>query len=101
MTVGVIWERLATKLSVVCRQEVLPAGTQAEVGWRCLRVAGSMPFTVVGVLASLTGPVAAAGAGAFAASTFDTDYLFFREAEFQAATAALRRVGHSVEGVLP
>ena len=85
----------------MCRQELAPAGTQAEVGWRCLRVAGAMPFTPVGVLASLTGPVAAAGLGVFAVSTFDTDYLFVKEAEFRAAVAASRGVGHTVEGVMP
>ncbi len=93
--------RTPEELSVVCRQETVPAGTQAEAGWRCLRVAGAMPFTLVGVLASLTGPVAAAGVGVFVVSTFDTDYLFFKEAEFRAAVAALRGAGHSVEGVLP
>ena len=92
--------RTVEEMSVVCRQEMVPSGTQAEVGWRCLRVAGAMPFTLVGLLASLTGPVAAAGVGVFAVSTFDTDYLFVKEAEFQTAVAALRRAGHSVEGVL-
>lgn len=93
--------RTVGELSVVCRQQMVPSGTQAEVGWRCLRVAGAMPFTLVGVLASLTGPVAAAGVGIFVVSTFDTDYLFVKEAEFQAAVAALRGAGHSVEGELP
>jgi hypothetical protein len=93
--------RTGDELSVVCRQELVPAGIQAEVGWRCLRVAGAAPFTLVGVLASLTGPVASASVGVFAVSTFDTDYLFVKEAEFQTAVAALRRAGHSVEGVLP
>ena len=93
--------RTVEELSVVCRQELVPDGTQAEVGWRCLRVAGAMPFTLVGVLASLTGPVASAGVGIFVVSTFDTDYLFVKDAEFQAAVAALRGAGHSVEGVQP
>ena len=91
--------RTVEELSVVCRQEMVPSGTLAEVGWRCLRVAGAMPFTLVGVLASLTRPVAAAGVGVFVVSTFDTDYLFVKEAEVQVAVAALRRAGHLVEGV--
>jgi hypothetical protein len=91
--------RTVEELSVVCRQELVPAGTQAEVGWRCLRVAGAMPFTLVGVLASLTRPVAAAGVGVFAVSTFDTDYLFVKQAECATAVAALRRAGHLVEGL--
>jgi hypothetical protein len=93
--------RTADKLSVVCRQELVPVGTHFEHGWRCLRVAGAMPFTLIGVLASLTRPVADAGAGVFAVSMFDTEYLFIKDAEFQTAVAALRRAGHSVEGVLP
>src|SRR5947209_8800741 len=91
--------RTVDELSVVCRQEAVPSGTLAEVGWRCLRVAGAMPFTLTGVLASLTGPVAAAGVGVFVVSTFDTDYLFVKEAEFATAVVALRRAGHLVEGV--
>jgi hypothetical protein len=93
--------RTDEELSIVCRQEMVPTGIHCEVDWRCLRVAGTMPFTLVGVLASLTKPVAAAGVGVFAVSTFDTDYLFFMEAEFQKAVAALRGAGHSVEGVQP
>jgi nitrilase len=93
--------RSVEELSVLCRQEMVPTGMHAEVDWRCLRVAGSMPFTLVGVLASLTNPVAAAGVGVLAVSTFDTDYLFFKDADFQTAAAALRIAGHSVEGVLP
>ena len=90
--------RTGDELSVVCRQEAVPSGTHAEAGWRCLRVAGAMPFTLVGVLASLTTPVARAGVGVFAISTFDTDYLMVKEAQFPVAVAALRAAGHSVEG---
>lgn len=89
--------RTPDELSVVCRQEAVPAGVVCEKGWRCLRVAGPMPFTLVGVLASLTTPVARAGVGVFAFSTFDTDYLLAKEAEFRKAVAALRAAGHLVE----
>ena len=91
--------RTADELSVVCRQEAVPDGAVSEKDWRCLRVAGAMPFTLVGVLASLTTPVAKAGVGVFAFSTFDTDYLLVKEAEFPKAVAALRAVGHVVEPV--
>lgn len=90
--------RTGDELSVVCRQEAVPTGTHAEGGWCCLRVAGAMPFTVVGVLASLTAPIAKAGVGVFAFSTFDTDYLLVKEADFPVAVDALRAAGHGVEG---
>ncbi len=89
--------RTADELSVVCRQETVPEGVVCERDWLCLRVGGSMPFSVVGVLASLTTPVAQAGIGVFAFSTFVTDYLLVKEEDFPKAVAALRAVGHVVE----
>jgi GNAT superfamily N-acetyltransferase len=88
--------RTADELSVVCRQEVVPAGVVCEQGWRCLRIAGAMPFTLVGVLASLTVPLAKQGIGLFAFSTFDTDYLLVKSDEVQKAISALRAAGHLV-----
>ena len=89
--------RTGDELSVVCAEPAVPEGVMSEKGWRCLRVAGSMPFTLVGVLAALTVPVAKAGIGVFAFSTFDTDYLLVKAAEFDRAVAALRGAGHGVE----
>ena len=91
--------RTADELSIVCSQDVVPEGIVCERGWRCLRVAGSMPFTCVGVLASLTTAVAKAGVGVFAFSTFDTDYLLVKADDLQKAIAALREAGHDVEQV--
>jgi nitrilase len=89
--------RTADEVSVVCREALVPEGTHGEGGWRCLRVAGAMPFTLVGVLAALTTPVARAGVGVFAFSTFDTDYLLVKVERFAEAVAALRAAGHRVE----
>lgn len=90
--------RTADELSVVCRQELVPEGVVNEAGWKCLRVAGAMPFTLVGVLAALTAPVARAGVGVFAFSTFDTDYLLVKAGDMRRVVAALRAAGHTVEG---
>jgi hypothetical protein len=83
------------ELSIVCRQEV-PDGVRCERPWRCLRVAGTLDFGLVGVLASLLVPLAAAGVSVFVTSTFDTDYLLVKDEDFERAAEALRRVGHSV-----
>jgi hypothetical protein len=88
--------KTADELSIVCDQGAVPENVTCERGWRCLRVAGAMPFSMVGVLASLTAPVAEAGIGVFALSTFDTDYLLVKEDNFAAALDALRRGGHEV-----
>jgi hypothetical protein len=88
--------RTADELSIVCSQKAVPDEVQCERSWRCLRVAGTLPFTAVGVLASLTAPVANAGIGLFAVSTYDTDYLLVKEQDWAAAVDALRLAGHVV-----
>jgi hypothetical protein len=89
--------RTAEELSVVCSEAIVPDGVQCERGWRCLRVAGNIDFSMVGVLSSLAVPLAEAGVGVFAISTFDTDYLMLKEKDRAKALTALRQAGHRVE----
>jgi hypothetical protein len=85
----------------VCRQDAVPKGVNCERDWRCLRVAGTIPFSAGGILASLTASLAEVGISLFAVSTFDTDYLLVKEKDFEAALNALRRQGHVVENNSP
>ena len=89
--------RTADELSVVCPQNLVPDGVRCERGWRCLRVAGTMDFTMIGVVASLVAPLAKAGISVFVVSTFDTDYLLVKECDQERALAALRAAGHQVK----
>ena len=57
-----------------------------------------MDFSVVGVLASMTAPLAEAKVGIFAISTFDTDYLLVKEEDLGRAIEALQAYGHVVSG---
>ncbi|HSL01710.1 MAG TPA: ACT domain-containing protein [Rubrobacteraceae bacterium] len=97
-TVGEIFSvtRTPDELSVVCPEEVVPPGTTSEGGWRALEVEGTLDFSLVGVLASLTVPLAEGGISMFAISTYRTDYLLVREAALDLAVAALRERGHRV-----
>jgi GNAT superfamily N-acetyltransferase len=88
--------RTREELSVVCPEDAVPGGVECRRGWRCLRVAGRLDFSLVGVLASLLAPVAEAGVSVVALSTFDTDYFLVPEADLAAAAEALRGRGHRV-----
>jgi len=88
--------RTAEELSIVCREELAPPAARRENGWRCLRLRGPVVFSLVGVVASLTVPLAAAGVSVFVLSTFDTDYLLVKEAQLERAAAALASAGHRV-----
>lgn len=99
MTASSIYSIVQTldELSVICREEVVPDSVHCERGWRCVRVAGAMPFNLTGVLASITLPLAQAGISVFAFSTFDTDYLLVKSESWQAAQAAWQQAGHSLQ----
>ena len=88
--------RTAEELSIVCLQSLVPYGIHCERDWRCFKLAGPIPFTTVGVLASLVQPLAEVRISVFAVSTFDTDYLLVKAADLQWAIDAWRRCGHNV-----
>jgi hypothetical protein len=89
--------RTRDELSVVCSQGSVPDGVRCERDWRCLRVAGTLDFSLVGILASLLVPLAESGISVFATSTFDTDYLLVRQGDFARALGALQSAGYAVQ----
>jgi hypothetical protein len=88
--------RTRDELSIVCSSDNVPEHIQCEWNWRCLRVAGLLDFSMVGVIASLTSTLATANISLFVCSTFDTDYLFVRQGDLEAAVASLKDAGHTV-----
>jgi len=88
--------RTHDELSIVCLAGQVPLDARAERGWRMLRVSGPLDFALTGVMASLAGPLAAAGVSLFAIATFDTDYLLVRATQWDVALTALGAAGHRV-----
>jgi len=88
--------RTSDELSVVCPQAQVPAGVRCEKGWRGLKVEGPLDFGLVGILASIAAPLAAAGISIFALGTFDTDYLLIKEEQYERAIATLAASGHTI-----
>lgn len=89
--------RTAEELSVVSPQNGVPPGIQKQQGWRALKVEGPLDFSLTGVLASLTEPLAQEGISVFAISTYDTDYLLVKEKQLEGAIQRLREEGYEVE----
>ena len=88
--------RTSDELSIVAEESSVPAGTLSETGWRVLKVQGPFELSEVGVLASLTSPLAAARISVFVVSAFDTDYLLVTQEQLASAIATLNRAGHSI-----
>ncbi len=81
------------ELSIVCEESSMPQTLSAARGWCVWKVAGPMDLSTVGVLASITGPLAQAGISLFAISTFETEYLLVQEENAGMAEEVLRRAG--------
>jgi hypothetical protein len=88
--------RTREELSVVCPEDRVPEGERCDTGWRCLMIQGPLDFSMIGVMASLSMPLAEAGIPMFPISTFDTDYLLIKGEDFERGILALAGAGHSV-----
>ena len=90
--------RTEDELSIVAPQNLVESIGQRHdlkierdfVAWR---IVGTLDFSLVGVLAKLTGALADAGVPVFVISTFDTDMLLVRAADADAAANALQVCG--------
>jgi hypothetical protein len=88
--------RTTDELSIVCPEAAVPADVAHEPGWRALKVAGPLDFALVGILASIAGPLAQAGIPIFAVSTYDTDYVLVKNEYTEKAIRAVSDAGHTV-----
>ena len=96
---GHFWSvtRSDAELSVVCRQDDVPATASAERGWCALELAGPLDFSLTGVVSALVAPLAEAEVPIFVLSTFETDYVLVREHDLERSVEALNAAGHEVE----
>ena len=90
--------RTPDELSIVCSEASVPPTARAQRGWRALEVQGPLDFSLTGVLAALTAPLAQARISIFALSTYDTDYLLVPGEDLARACATLTAAGHTVAG---
>ena len=85
------------ELSLVCETERTPARTLArEDGWRALRIAGTLVFSLTGILSGIASILAEEKIGIFAVSTYDTDYILVKRENLDRAVEALRREGYEL-----
>jgi hypothetical protein len=92
--------RTAEELSIVCEEARVPApepeGLRREGGFALLKLHGPFPLDAIGILASVTKPLAEAGISLLVIGTFDTDYLLVKSAHAERAVATLVEAGHTL-----
>lgn len=88
--------RSADELSIITSNTVDIVSERKIGPWVAYRVPGAIDFSVTGVMAALTAPLAEAGLGILGVSTYDTDYLLVHADAGVAAESAWRAAGIEV-----
>ena len=88
--------RTEDELTIVCSERLVAPGTIYEGGWRCFRVQGALDFSEIGIIFSLTQPLAKSSVSVFVISTFDTDYFLVKDKDLKKAIDALTAEGHEI-----
>lgn len=91
---SITWTR--DEVSVVAPEWAVPRSVRCERGWRAMSVRGPLAFSLTGVLAALSAPLANAGVPIFVVSTFETDWLLVRAGDLGTAVEVLGEAGHRV-----
>lgn len=71
--------RTSQELSIVYPQEKIPGGVLFEKDWRAFRLESTVDMYSVGIIASLSKPLAEAGISIFNISTYETNYILVEE----------------------
>ena len=84
--------------SLVCITENVPNNvTEREDGWRVFRIQGVLDFSLIGILARISGLLAEHEIGIFVISTFNTDYILTKEENYLKAIKVLDEAGYWIE----
>lgn len=83
--------------SLVCITSEVPANTiQRDDGWKAFRIQGVLDFSLIGILAKITGLLAENNISVFAVSTYNTDYVLVKKENYQNALETLEKNGYEI-----
>lgn len=85
------------EFSLVCITENVPDNTtEREDGWKGFRIQGVLDFSLIGILAKISGVLAYNNIGIFVVSTYNTDYVLVKEEHFDMAMQVLAQEGYDI-----
>ena len=89
--------RTHEELSIICPEANVPENIISNCGWRVLKIEGQFDFNEIGVLNSITTPLAKAQISLLTISIFNTDYILIQESCFDQARLILKSAGHQID----
>jgi hypothetical protein len=70
-----------------------PLPTEGKINWRCIKIDDTLDFNLSGILISILKPLAESGVSVLVTSSFDTDYIYFKDKDFVLSMMALKNAG--------
>jgi uncharacterized protein len=85
------------ELSIVCKQSEIIAGEfEINKDWRILKIIGPLDFSLVGIIAEISGLLSKSKISIFTISTYDTDYILVKNKNLEKAVEVLESNGKKI-----
>ncbi|AKA70419.1 amino acid-binding ACT domain protein [Clostridium scatologenes] len=85
------------ELSLVCSTKLVPENAvECDNGWKGFRIQGILDFSLIGILSKIATLLAKNKIGIFTVSTYNTDYIFTKEENFEKAIKVLENNEYKV-----
>lgn len=83
--------------SLVCFTRDVPQNViKRDDVWKVFRIQEILDFSLIGILSRISGILAKESISVFAVSTFNTDYIFVKNRNYEKAMEILKQNGYSV-----
>ncbi|MDR1629281.1 MAG: ACT domain-containing protein [Oscillospiraceae bacterium] len=85
------------EISLVCQTSRVPlSAIERNDGWKAFKIEDILDFSLVGILSKIATLFADNHISIFAISTFNTDYILIKAAEYEKASALLAQAGYQI-----
>lgn len=89
--------RTQDELSVVSKQyDSITEEYAVNAGWRVIKIQGPLDFSLVGIIAEVSGLLKKRKISIFTISTYDTDYILVKSQDLGKAVDSLKSNGHII-----
>jgi uncharacterized protein len=85
------------ELSVVCKQhDSIVEGYAINTDWKIIKIQGPLDFSLIGIIAEVSGLLEKVRISIFTISTYDTDYILVKKQDLDKAVDSLKSNGHII-----
>ncbi|HKJ81311.1 MAG TPA: ACT domain-containing protein [Ignavibacteriaceae bacterium] len=89
--------RTRDELSIVSRQaDNIKEEYKADIDWRIIKIQGPLNFSLVGIIAEISGILGDNNIPVFTVSTYDTDYILVKNRDIDKTIDSLAAHGHEI-----